>query len=68
MKPIIIAESTVTCPFCGLAKTETMPADACLFFYQCTGCGALLRPKPGKCCAFCSFGTVPCPTIQQGGK
>ena len=39
--------STITCPMCGTAKAETMPTDACLFFYECTGCGALLRPKPG---------------------
>src|SRR6266446_2793879 len=38
--------STITCPMCGTAKAETMPTDACLFFYECTGCGALLRPKP----------------------
>jgi hypothetical protein len=65
----VIAESTITCPSCGTSKTETMPADACQFFYECTGCGTLLRPKPGDCCVFCSFGTVPCPPIQQtGGK
>ncbi len=27
--------SLVTCPHCGHAKVETMPADACLFFYKC---------------------------------
>jgi hypothetical protein len=32
--------STITCPMCGTAKAETMPTDACLFFYECTGCGA----------------------------
>ena len=34
------------------------------FFYMCTGCGAMLRPKPGDCCVFCSYGSVPCPPIQ----
>jgi hypothetical protein len=38
-----------------------MPTDACLFFYHCTACGALLRPKPGDCCVFCSHGSVKCP-------
>ena len=33
-----------------------------------TGCGALLRPKPGDCCVFCSFGTVPCPLVQATAK
>jgi hypothetical protein len=44
-----------------------MPTDACQFFYDCKGCGVLLRPKPGHCCVFCSYGTVPCPPIQAGG-
>jgi hypothetical protein len=65
----VISQSTLTCPVCGTSKTETMPTDACLFFYECTGCGTLLRPKPGDCCVFCSYGTVPCPPIQlAGGK
>jgi len=41
-----------------------MPTDACQFFYTCTGCGATLRPKPGDCCVFCSYGSLPCPPIQ----
>ena len=41
-----------------------MPTDACQFFYDCATCGALLRPKPGDCCVFCSYGTVPCPSRQ----
>ena len=28
------------------------------------GCGARLKPKPGDCCVFCSYGSVPCPPIQ----
>lgn len=58
--------STITCPECGHAETETMPTDACQYFYDCKGCGALLRPKHGDCCVFCSYGTVPCPPIQEG--
>lgn len=61
-------ESTLICPSCGTAKAETMPTDACQFFYDCTGCGTLLRPKPGDCCVFCSYGDVPCPSVQIGGK
>ncbi|MDE1949730.1 MAG: hypothetical protein KGL43_10380 [Burkholderiales bacterium] len=59
-----ILESVLTCPHCGFARLETMPADACQFFYECTQCHALLRPKPGDCCVFCSFGSVKCPPIQ----
>jgi hypothetical protein len=42
-----------------------MPTDACQFFYDCKGCGTLLRPKEGDCCVFCSYGSVPCPPIQE---
>ena len=41
-----------------------MPTDACLFFYDCPGCGTLLKPMPGDCCVFCSFGSVKCPSVQ----
>ncbi|MGF1608552.1 MAG: GDCCVxC domain-containing (seleno)protein [Kiloniellales bacterium] len=57
--------STVTCPRCGHAAEETMPTDACLYFYDCRGCGAQLRPQPGDCCVFCSYGSLPCPPVQQ---
>ena len=60
----MILESTITCPHCTTAKAETMPTDACQFFYLCTGCATKLRPKPGDCCVFCSYGSVPCPPIQ----
>ena len=33
--------------------------------YRCTGCGALLRPRPGDCCIFCAYGSEKCPS-QQG--
>ncbi|WP_236585414.1 GDCCVxC domain-containing (seleno)protein [Dyella sp. EPa41] len=60
-----LLESTLTCPECGHRSTETMPTNACVFFHDCVACGALLRPKPGDCCVFCSYGTVPCPPVQQ---
>jgi hypothetical protein len=44
-----------------------MPTDACQYFYDCKACGALLKPKHGDCCVFCSFGSVPCPPHQAGG-
>jgi hypothetical protein len=58
-------ESVITCPHCGVSKLETMPTDACQFYYECTSCGALLRPKPGHCCVFCSYGSVACPPKQE---
>ena len=41
-----------------------MPTDACQYFYDCKGCGALLKPLPGDCCVFCSYGSVRCPPVQ----
>ncbi|KAA0979547.1 GDCCVxC domain-containing (seleno)protein [Pseudomonas sp. ANT_J28] len=60
----IVLESVLTCPHCGFARQETMPTDACLYFYECNNCKKLLRPDPGDCCVFCSFGSVKCPPIQ----
>ena len=56
--------SVITCPSCGHRAEETMPTDACVHFYECVGCGALLSPKPGDCCVFCSYGSVKCPPKQ----
>ncbi len=58
--------STLTCPDCGHAKAETMPTDACQYFYECNGCGKVLKPLKGDCCVYCSYGTIPCPPIQAG--
>jgi hypothetical protein len=60
----MISQSAITCPCCGTTTIETMPIDACRVFYDCAGCGTTLRPKPGDCCVFCSYGSVPCPPIQ----
>jgi hypothetical protein len=43
-----------------------MPTDACVAFYGCKNCGETLKPLPGSCCVFCSYGSVPCPPIQEG--
>ena len=52
----MIRASVITCPHCATLKSETMPTDACQFFYSCTRRGAMLRPKPGDCCVFCCGG------------
>ena len=57
--------STITCPLCGHRASEPMPTNACQYFYDCQGCGAVLKPKAGDCCVFCSYGDTPCPPIQQ---
>ena len=65
----MIHESAITCPACGHVETERMLTNACQHFYDCKGCGAVLKPNPGDCCVFCSSGTVPCPPVQasKGG-
>lgn len=59
-----ITQSIITCPGCGFKKEETMPTDACQYFYECENCKTLLKPISGDCCVFCSYGTVKCPPIQ----
>ena len=61
-------ESVIRCPNCGNESTELMPVDACQFFYDCRRCGTRLKPKDGDCCVFCSYGTVPCPPVQESGR
>ena len=60
----VILQSTITCPKCGHEKEETMPTNACQFFYECENCKKVLKPKQGDCCVYCSYGTVACPPIQ----
>ena len=60
-----VLESLLTCPACGHAEIQTMPTDACQWFYECPKCKTLLKQKPGDCCVFCSYGSFPCPSIQQ---
>jgi hypothetical protein len=57
-------QSVITCPDCGAQSREVMPTDACQFFYDCPVCAVRIRPHPGDCCVFCSFGSVPCPPKQ----
>ncbi|MEX1238772.1 MAG: GDCCVxC domain-containing (seleno)protein [Cyclobacteriaceae bacterium] len=64
----IILESKIICPECRHEKTETMPVDACQYFYECENCHAILKPLQGDCCVFCSYGTVKCPPVQRGNS
>jgi hypothetical protein len=61
-----VLQSTITCPKCGHRVEETMPTNACVFFYDCSACHARLKPLEGDCCVFCSYGSVACPPIQKG--
>jgi hypothetical protein len=63
---MVVATASIICPECGTATVEEMPTNACLFFYSCATCSALLKPKPGDCCVFCSYSDTPCPPKQSG--
>ena len=63
-KQTVELRSVIECPACGHEETESMPTNACQFFYECKGCGEVLRPLPGDCCVYCSYGSVKCPPIQ----
>ncbi len=58
-------KSIITCPYCEFNMEEEMPLDACQYFYECKNCKKIIKPKPGDCCVFCSYGTVPCPPVQR---
>ncbi|MDJ1016719.1 MAG: GDCCVxC domain-containing (seleno)protein [Paracoccaceae bacterium] len=64
----VVLESAITCPNCGHIETETMPTDACQWFYECKSCSTVLKPLEGDCCVYCSYATVPCPPIQLGDR
>lgn len=65
-KSTVILQSVITCPVCDYKKEETMPTEACQFFYDCENCKTVLRPKAGDCCVYCSYGTAKCPSKQEG--
>jgi len=57
-------ETVLHCPVCHNDSDALMPDDACVVVYPCPQCGALLRPKPGDCCVFCSYADDLCPPEQ----
>ena len=59
--------ATITCPECSTQTTAEMPTDRCQYFWDCLSCGTVLGPEDGDCCVFCSYGSVPCPPVQQDG-
>lgn len=61
----MIHNSTIKCPECDYEKEEIMLTNSCQFFYECTKCKTILRPKEGDCCVFCSYGSVNCPQNME---
>ncbi|WP_421747450.1 GDCCVxC domain-containing (seleno)protein [Cognatishimia sp.] len=62
----VVLISRLTCPACAHEENLTMPTDMCQFFHECSACKQVIRPKAGDCCVYCSYGSIPCPPIQQG--
>ena len=64
--PTVELISVITCPECGAQAAEEMPENACRYRYECASCRTELKPRPGDCCVFCSYGSVVCPPMQNG--
>ncbi len=61
-----MAQTTVIrCPACGVESAALMPTDACVYFWDCPACNTIVKPKPGDCCVFCSFGSSRCPPTAR---
>lgn len=58
-------QSTLIYPHGGHVATETMPTDRCVFFWECPQCLAVIRPKAGDCCVYCSYGDAKCPAMPD---
>jgi hypothetical protein len=57
-------QTVITCPECKFKKTEILPTEVCQLKYTCTNCNAVLQPKGGDCCVFCSYSDHKCPSMQ----
>ncbi|WP_370277722.1 GDCCVxC domain-containing (seleno)protein [Pontibacterium sp.] len=62
----VTLQTQIRCPHCGVQQQETMPTNACIWYWQCPQCQALVTPKKGDCCVYCSYATMPCPPVQLG--
>ena len=60
-----IKVSKVIGPECGFTKEEETDIDTSLQFYECVNCGKVVTPFRDDCCIFCSYGDVPCPSVQM---
>jgi hypothetical protein len=50
---------------CDAVVSDFGHLHACQYIYDCTGCGHRMKRIKGKCCVNCSYGSVPCPPIQE---
>jgi len=54
----------IKCPQCGHMQRMKMPQNACLPFYECRGCGKIIRAEK-SCCVFCDYADKPCPVSEN---
>jgi len=59
-----VNRSVLSCPICETRTEQEMPTNECVVVFQCPACRSVLRPRPGICCVFCSYGSVKCPSVQ----
>lgn len=57
--------ATITCPMCRAVFVETIPTDACRYFYSCRACRALPRPKQVTAACFARIRTG---RVRSDGK
>jgi hypothetical protein len=62
----IIITTVICCPVCKFKSELRMIPNESKVFHFCEECGAKLKPRPGDCCVYKSFGTVPCVSVQEG--
>ncbi|MDA1215460.1 MAG: GDCCVxC domain-containing (seleno)protein [Chloroflexi bacterium] len=60
----VITTANLTCPECSHVQRAEMPENACVHFFECDNCHALLKPLEGHCCVFCSYADTLCPIEQ----
>lgn len=61
----VTTKAILTCPNCGVKHKVEMSTNACQYFYKCSSCGKMLKPKEGDCCVFCSYADTKCPPEQK---
>lgn len=68
MNKKINIDTIITCPYCGKKKEEKMSTNSCQYFYKCSNCNKIIKPKKGDCCVYCSYADKKCPIKQKEEK
>ena len=56
--------ANLTCPKCGHKQAAEIPADQCVSFYACDGCGETIAANNESCCVFCDYSDEECPVAH----